>query len=83
MLPDKALDRLQDGCKFIADRCNSLGLESWEVVAAQSYGHQIDIEGGKISLAAEEVKVALALEWLKMASLVLLTWWMSNLQTRQ
>lgn len=52
MLPDKALDRLQDGCKFIADRCNSLGLESWEVVAAQSYGHQIDIEGGKISLAA-------------------------------
>ena len=52
MLPDKALDRLQDGCKFIAERCNALGLNSWEVVAAQSYGHQIDIEGGKISLAA-------------------------------
>ena len=24
----------------------------WEIVATQSYGHQIDIEGGKISLAA-------------------------------
>ncbi|MCH2648515.1 MAG: TldD/PmbA family protein, partial [Candidatus Poseidoniaceae archaeon] len=47
-----ALDRLQAGCKSIADRCNSLGISSWEIVASQSYGHQIDIEGGKISLAA-------------------------------
>ena len=52
MLPNDALDRLQSGCKSIADRCNSLGISSWEIVASQSYGHQIDIEGGKISLAA-------------------------------
>ena len=52
LLPNDALDRLQDGCKSIADRCNSLGITSWEIVASQSYGHQIDIEGGKISLAA-------------------------------
>ena len=52
MLPIDALDRLQAGCKSIGDRCQSLGVSSWEVVASQSYGHQIDIEGGKISLAA-------------------------------
>ena len=52
LLPNDALDRLQAGCKSIADRCNSLGITSWEIVASQSYGHQIDIEGGKISLAA-------------------------------
>ena len=52
MLPDGALERLQAGCKTIGDRCNALGINSWEVVATQSYGHQIDIEGGKISLAA-------------------------------
>ena len=52
LLPNDALDRLQSGCKSIADRSNSLGISSWEIVASQSYGHQIDIEGGKISLAA-------------------------------
>ena len=52
MLPNDALDRLQSGCKSIGERCQSLGISSWEIVATQSYGHQIDIEGGKISLAA-------------------------------
>ncbi len=52
LLPDNALERLQMGCKSIGDKCNSLGISSWEIVASQSYGHQIDIEGGKISLAA-------------------------------
>ena len=52
LLPDDALDRLQSGCKLIGERCQSLGVSSWEIVASQSYGHQIDIEGGKISLAA-------------------------------
>ena len=51
MLPEGALDRLQDGCRTIGSRCNQLGISQWEVVASQSYGHQIDIEGGKISLA--------------------------------
>ena len=51
LLPDGALDRLQDGCRIIGSRCNQLGISQWEVVATQSYGHQIDIEGGKISLA--------------------------------
>lgn len=52
VLPESALDRLQEGCKIIGDRCNAMDISSWEVVATQSYGHQIDIEGGKISLAA-------------------------------
>ena len=50
-MPEGALDRLQDGCRTIGSRCNQLGISQWEVVASQSYGHQIDIEGGKISLA--------------------------------
>ncbi|DAC60446.1 MAG TPA: TldD/PmbA family protein [Candidatus Poseidoniales archaeon] len=52
LLPESALDRLQEGCKIIGDRCSAMDISSWEVVATQSYGHQIDIEGGKISLAA-------------------------------
>lgn len=51
MLPDDALERLQDGCRIIGNKCKSIGIKQWEVVATQSYGHQIDIEGGKISLA--------------------------------
>jgi len=32
--------------------CKNQGIEQWEIVAYQSYGHQLDIEAGKISLAA-------------------------------
>lgn len=51
MLPDDAIDRLIEGCQTIGNLCQSLGIQQWEVVASQSYGHQIDIEGGKITLA--------------------------------
>ena len=52
MLPDDAVDRIQAGCQTIGTMCKSQGIEQWEVVAYQSYGHQLDIEAGKISLAA-------------------------------
>ena len=51
MLPEDAIDRLIEGCQTIGNLCQSLGIQQWEVVASQSYGHQIDIEGGKITLA--------------------------------
>ena len=52
MLPDDAIDRINAGCKSIGDLCKQQGIEQWEIVAYQSYGHQLDIEAGKISLAA-------------------------------
>ena len=52
MLPDDAVDRIQAGCQTIGTMCKSQGIEQWEIVAYQSYGHQLDIEAGKISLAA-------------------------------
>jgi PmbA protein len=52
MLPNDAVERIGDGCKRIGDLCKQEGISQWEVVAFQSYGHQLDIEAGKISLAA-------------------------------
>ena len=52
MLPDDALDRLIEGSKKVADLCRQNKVQQWEIIATQSYGHQLDIEAGKISLAA-------------------------------
>ena len=52
MLPDDAVDRINAGCQTIGAMCKNQGIEQWEIVAYQSYGHQLDIEAGKISLAA-------------------------------
>lgn len=52
MLPEDALDRLVDGSNQIANLCRKNKVQQWEILAMQSYGHQLDIEAGKISLAA-------------------------------
>jgi len=52
MLPDDALERLIDGSKKIGDLCKKNNVQQWEILALQSYGHELDIEAGKISLAA-------------------------------
>ena len=52
MLPDDALDRLISGSKKIGDLCKKKNVQQWEIIALQSYGHELDIEAGKISLAA-------------------------------
>ncbi len=52
MLPDDALDRLISGSKKISDICKVKNIQQWEIIALQSYGHELDIEAGKISLAA-------------------------------
>ena len=48
MLPDDALDRLIEGSKKVADLCRQNKVQQWEIIATQSYGHQLDIEAGKI-----------------------------------
>ncbi|MBT5390869.1 MAG: TldD/PmbA family protein [Euryarchaeota archaeon] len=52
MLPDDAVDRIAEGCRQIGKLCQNNEIQQWEIVATQSYGHSIDIEAGKISLAA-------------------------------
>ena len=52
LLPEDAVDRIADGCREIGKICQAQGIQQWEIVASQSYGHSIDIEAGKISLAA-------------------------------
>ena len=52
MLPDDALERLMESARAVAKVCESNSLQQWEVVGEQDYGHSIDLEAGKISLAA-------------------------------
>ena len=52
MLPDGAVDRLLDSAQTIAKVCRSSGVKQWDLIGFQSYGHQLDIEAGKISMAA-------------------------------
>ncbi len=52
MLPDDAVARIVEGAQSIGKICQSKRIGEWEVVAFQSYGHELDIEAGKITLAA-------------------------------
>ncbi len=52
MLPDGAEDRLLANAKVIAAACEKSGVEQWDLIGFQSYGHQLDIEAGKITMAA-------------------------------
>ena len=52
MLPDDALERLLESARAVAKVCESNSLQQWEVVGEQDYGHSIDLEAGRIALAA-------------------------------
>jgi PmbA protein len=52
MLPDDALERLMESARAVAKVCESNSLQQWEVVGEQDYGHSIDLEAGRIALAA-------------------------------
>ncbi|MEC8415972.1 MAG: DNA gyrase modulator, partial [Candidatus Thermoplasmatota archaeon] len=52
MLPDGAEDRLLASANILADACKASGVAQWDLVGFQSYGHQLDIEAGKITMAA-------------------------------
>ncbi|DAC21689.1 MAG TPA: hypothetical protein D7H91_03830, partial [Candidatus Poseidoniales archaeon] len=52
MLPDGAEDRLLANARILADACKASGVQQWDLIGFQSYGHQLDIEAGKITMAA-------------------------------
>ncbi len=52
MLPEGAEDRLLANANVIADACKGSGVQQWDLIGFQSYGHQLDIEAGKITMAA-------------------------------
>jgi PmbA protein len=51
VLPEGAEDRLLANANVIADACKASGVEQWDLVGFQSYGHELDIEAGKITMA--------------------------------
>ena len=52
MIPDDAVERLMDSAQSIGKACENAGISQWEVFASQGYGHSLDIEAGKISMAS-------------------------------
>ena len=52
MIPDDAVERLMDSAQKIGNACESAGIGEWEIFASQGYGHSLDIEAGKISMAS-------------------------------
>jgi PmbA protein len=51
MLPSDAEDRLLASAKRLAYACKASGVQQWDLVGFQSYGHELDIEAGKITMA--------------------------------
>ena len=52
MIPDDAVERLMDSAQLIGNACEGAGIKQWEIFASQGYGHSLDIEAGKISMAS-------------------------------
>ncbi len=52
MIPDDAVERLMDSAQSIGKACEKAGISQWEIFASQGYGHSLDIEAGKISMAS-------------------------------
>ena len=52
MIPDDAVERLMDSAQLIGKSCDNAGVQQWEIFASQGYGHSLDIEAGKISMAS-------------------------------
>ena len=52
MIPDDAVERLLESCTAIGAQCDKAGVQQWEVFATQGYGHSLDIEAHRISMAS-------------------------------
>ncbi len=52
MMPEDAEQRLLDGCKTLGNFAEKSGVSQWEIVAGQDYGIKVEIERGRVSLAA-------------------------------
>ena len=51
LMPEDSCQRLLDGCQRIGAVADSSIADMWEVFAIQSYGAEVEIEAGKVSLA--------------------------------
>ena len=52
LIPDDAVDRLFNSAEEIGKACEAAGVSQWEIYATQGYGHSLEIEAGKISMAS-------------------------------
>lgn len=52
MIPDDAVERLLESANVIGKACDTAEIQQWEVFATQDYGHSLDFEAGKISMAS-------------------------------
>lgn len=52
LIPDDAVDRLFNSAEIIGKACDAAGISQWEICATQGYGHSLEIEAGKISMAS-------------------------------
>jgi PmbA protein len=52
MIPDDAVDRLMESAHSIGAECEKANVQQWEIYANQGYGHSMDIEAGRISMAS-------------------------------
>ena len=52
MIPDDITENLDNKTRQIAQVCKSLNISQWEIIAEQSYGYELDIEAGKITMAS-------------------------------
>ena len=52
LIPDDAVERLFNSAEKIGKACDSASISQWEVYATQGYGHSLEIEAGKISMAS-------------------------------
>jgi len=52
MIPDDITENLDNKTREIAKVCKSLNISQWEIIAEQSYGYELDIEAGKITMAS-------------------------------
>ena len=52
VIPDDAVERLLESANVIGKACEAVDIQQWEVFATQDYGHSLDFEAGKISMAS-------------------------------
>ena len=52
MIPDDALERLLESAHAIGAVCEQANVQQWEVYGTQDYGHSLEIEAGRISMAS-------------------------------
>ena len=52
MIPDDAVERLLESAQAIGNACDKANVQQWEVYATQGYGHSLEIEAGRISMAS-------------------------------